>query len=191
MTVFEYVLVFLTIVIGLGLTRNLSRIVEISLEHNSQYRLFNVAWLIAVVFLQIDLWFAMWNQKQSQDSWLLWEFLYFMAIAISLFIAGDYFAQSTKYTEPERTRVRRFGITAVIVWLLLVVYQANSDFLVPTPLNVVFLLGLLTLLGALSSRKLLRHVATVVFFIWSFYLLGFVGTSEISSSPTELVERRD
>ena len=75
MSAFEYVFTFLTLVLGLGLTKNLTAISELKFSEKRKQNLLDLVWLVAVTLLQIDFWLVLWGRQRMQDDWVLWQFL--------------------------------------------------------------------------------------------------------------------
>jgi len=63
MSVFEYILTFITLVIGLGLTRNLNAIAALGFQEHRRQEIVDLTWLMSITVLQVDYWFSMWNES--------------------------------------------------------------------------------------------------------------------------------
>ena len=182
MTVFEYVLTFLTVVLGLGLTRNLTAIAEMRFRENREQNLLDIAWLVSVTLMQIDFWFGLWYHKRSQETWPLWELLLYVAVATSLYMAGAYFARSLLSADDDRQRARSLGIVSLLAWMALA--TGNAIFVLEMAwVAIPGTIASIVLVVALVSAKRLSvfRAATLGFLVWAVYLVGFAGPTTLSS----------
>ncbi len=181
MSAFEYVFTFLTLVLGLGLTKNLTAISELKFSEKRKQNLLDLVWLVAVTLLQIDYWLVLWARQRMQDVWALWQFLIVFAFAIGLYMAGAYIAQASQSEGKDRWRYLKFGINALLFWVVLAVI--NAIFVLDVKINLLWpaLLGaaMLTLALLSRSRLVLFRIATFGFLAFCIFLVGFAGPSTI------------
>ena len=180
MSAFEYVFTFLTLVLGLGLTKNLTAISELKFSEKRKQNLLDLVWLVAVTLLQIDFWLVLWGRQRMQDDWVLWQFLIMFVFAIGLYMAGAYIAQASQSEGKDRWRYLKFGINALLFWVVLAVI--NAIFVFDQKINLLGpALGaaMLTLALLSRSRLVLFRIATFGFLAFCIFLVGFAGPSTI------------
>ena len=183
MSVFEFVLVFLTLVLGLGVTNNLTSIAELDFRGDRERARIVLAWLVSVTLLQIDFWFAIWTQKRDGTAWTIAELLLWLSVAAALFLAGAYFARSTRGDPREQRIARNAAVMALAVRELLVVVIASTTYALPIYFYAAFAIPLGVLLVARLSRSTtMDRVAAVAFLLSAVIWTGFIGPSEISDT---------
>ena len=179
MSVFEYILAFLTLVLGLGLARNLTAIAELEFTKRRAQDLSDLVWLVSITLLQIDFWFVSWSTSHDREVWELWRLLVTLSLAISLFMAGSYIGQASRLEGENRWRRLKFGMVALLTWLAVAV--GNAIVVLDVELTVFPVIGGASILVALlsKSRVGLYRLGTFGFFAFSIYLLVVVGPTTI------------
>ncbi len=102
------------------------------------------------------------------------------AFAIGLYMAGAYIAQASQSEGKERWRYLKFGINALLFWVVLAVI--NAIFVFDQKINLFGpALGatMLTLALLSRSRLVLFRIATFGFLAFCIFLVGFAGPSTI------------
>ena len=86
MTPFEYVIVLISIILGLGITQIVSGVADL-IHHSKQVKLYwpHLLWLILVFFLHVQEWWQIYQLK-TYEAWHLPVFLFVILYPIVLFI---------------------------------------------------------------------------------------------------------
>ena len=188
MSVFEYVLIFLTLVLGLGVTRNLTAIAELDFSTNRREAFLDLTWLASIILLHIDYWFGIWSQTHTKESWHVLELLLWLGVAVCLFMAGAYISQSIKSDAQNKRSNFRMAIWALVSWLIFVVVTVNYNLALSPTINIIWLVPLTLLLVArFSTSQALTTASTVAFFAWAIVMVGFIGDSEISQTTNAVL----
>ena len=104
MTVFEFVMVLVSIIIGLGIARMLDGILRI-LRSGRPYRTYWVhsLWLALTFFEMVNHWAYRWTFYQARVDWTVFELLFFLLPTILLFLASGLL-----FPEAEVTSMREY-----------------------------------------------------------------------------------
>lgn len=88
MSLFEYVIVLVSVVLSLGMARLLeSHAHLLKLESKVRWSLTYLLWLLIIFFSHVDLWASLWLIRDS-DSWTLVSLLNVLLAAVALFYAS-------------------------------------------------------------------------------------------------------
>ena len=89
MTVFEFITVALSFVLGLGITRILLATVYVFRSREKlQLHWIPIVWALAIFLIQIQFWWAIFELNELVETWTLWHFGTLMLLALLLFVAG-------------------------------------------------------------------------------------------------------
>jgi hypothetical protein len=174
MSIFEYVVTLLTLVLGLGITNNLRVIAVLDFDGNSAESYISLAWLVSLIALQLDFWFVLWAFRDLA-TWPLFHLLLFIGIAVVLFLAGAFLGKSG---------LDRKALVTALCWFPLV-FVHGSHFLgqpIWSAHKLRLLVGLLLaapLLSATSARW--RIGLSCAFLIWAIFMLVAGGDTAIGS----------
>jgi hypothetical protein len=183
MTPFEYVIVLISVILGLGITTILTGFAEL-IKHTKPVRLYTpyIIWIILIFILHIQDWWLSYK-LQSIKVWELHSFLLIIIYPICLYILAHLLFPSSDETKTDSKtffleRHPRIFIGAIILVLLSVmqnvvisVYGIESQ--------VPQLIVLLTLAGVLitKTKNNLAHFL-VAFILLALMVIGFVIDSE-------------
>lgn len=179
MSTFEYVLAFVTLVLGLGLTKNLTAISELEFSARRALDLSDLVWLTSITLLQVDFWFVLWESSHAWEVWGLWQLLPPLAMAGGLFMAGAYFAQASAKEGDERWRSLKFGLFTMLIWH--VVGGISAITMLGRGPSIALALPFISLILALFSRSrlVLFRIATFGYLAFSVFMLVFLGPTTI------------
>ena len=85
MTLFEYISVAVSIILGLGLTHLLSNMTSI-FNPATRY-LGHAGWVLALVFMMLQIWWALWDLS-SDFAWTQFRFYYILLGPVILYVAA-------------------------------------------------------------------------------------------------------
>jgi len=122
MTVFEFVMVLVSIIIGLGVAQMLDGILRV-LRAGRPYRIYwvHAVWLALTFFEMIWHWAYRWTYYRGQLEWTVFELLFFLLPTVLLFLAsGLLFPQTEGVPLREHYYQLRQPFFGVFVSLMLV-----------------------------------------------------------------------
>lgn len=175
MTLFEYAMVLVSIVLALGVTQLLSGASE--LVRSSRAYLAHAFWVLALFLTHVLLWWAMWDLHDSV-SWTFLAFLYLLLGPTLLFFATNLLlpraATESMDWEAHFFSVRRWfflSMGTIVVWGILLTWLVGN-----VPLNHPYRIAqvgrLLFLVVGITSVNRRLHV-----WVAAGYVLYFVGTA--------------
>jgi hypothetical protein len=175
MTPFEYVIVLISVIIGLGITTILTGVAEL-IKHTRPVKLFTpyVIWIILIFVLHIQDWWISYQYK-SVEIWTLQSFLLVLLYPINLYILAHLLfpADLTKEFSSKEfylTHYPRLFIGAITLVIISVIHNVALDELqlyTQIPHAIVFT----TLLGVMLTKN---KNATVHFFLSVILLIVMV-----------------
>lgn len=179
MSVFEYILTLITLVIGLGLTRILNAVAALEFQIHRRQEVVDLAWLTSIIILQVDYWFSLWDNENSREVWDLWYLVYAFTLAAFLFLAGAYFAQASSQQGDERWRKIRFGLATITLYFTTSIVGAVMIFGRNFGLGVLLPYAILVPVFFTKNRPRLFELTTSVFLAFSIFVLVFLGPTSI------------
>lgn len=159
MTIFEFVSVAISIILGLGVTRLLSAGLDLFRHrHTTAVHWIPVVWAALIFWTQIEFWWSLFFVSQSLEVWTHGDFLLTIGFTVALFAAGslvlptDWRAESLDLLEFFH-REGRWGVAAFGLVFLLAFPVNYRLFGVPLliPMNLL-LVGQLLVISALVVR---------------------------------------
>lgn len=182
LNVFEYIMVLMTLVLGLGITENLKSIANINLRQSSGEPFTFLAYFIAIILLQLDYWHTIWLIS-DRTSWVLMDILIWFYLPVSLYLSGAFFSKALSMGEAQRDSTVRNAILVLFSWAATMSITGLLYF--DIGLFEIRLLGpLLFLVGCLSMRFFrvnpkLYPLSSFGTLLFSLYFLIFIGADEI------------
>ncbi len=181
MTIFDYLMVLISIVLALGVTQILTGLSKLL---RSQQRYAPVGlWGIALFLVHAQFWWALWDTRQVTE-WNQFSFLYILLIPCSLFAATELLLPSSSSTETDwkvhfnKIRTLFFGayvtfhvLAASFTWILLEIPLTHPYRIAQTAMTAVLLAGM----GARGphSQKLLPMTYLVIVIVSQLYFRLF------------------
>ena len=132
MTIFEYVMVLVSIIIGLGIARMLDGILRI-LRSGRPYRTYWVhsLWLALTFFEMVGHWAYRWTYQARAD-WTLFELLFFLLPTILLFLASGLLFPEAEVTPMREYYHRQRQVFFTVFISLMVVYSMENWWVLDT-----------------------------------------------------------
>lgn len=114
MSVFEFVSVALSIILGLGVTRVLSSLIEL-VWNRSRVKLHwaPIAWAVAILVIQFQFWWNLFWLNENHTAWTNLDFLIWVATALTLVTAGN-LALPIRYDEDRTDLFEQFVLNGRI-----------------------------------------------------------------------------
>jgi hypothetical protein len=172
MSIFEYVTVAISIIIGLALSRLLSAGIDL-FRHRAQIRSIGIpiVWAIDIFWLMIVLWWQIFGISQLVTEWVVIDFFLGISLVVALFVASS-LVLPKNYTGEDvdlydyYSADGRWGVAAYTIFFLIVVpfnFRLFGSPVISIPtLWIVVLVG--TSFGAFLNRsKRQAWVLTLVF----------------------------
>ena len=183
MTLFEYAMVLVSIVIALGVAQLLSGASEF--VRSSRVYLGHSFWVLALFLVHVQLWWAMWD-LHDRASWTFLTFLYLLLGPTLLFFATNLLLPRTATEsmdwESHFFAVRRWffaSMGVIVLWGISVTWLVG-DVPLSHPYRITQVGRLLFFLGGITSANRRVHVWLPV-----GYILYFVATTlMLRSLPT-------
>jgi hypothetical protein len=174
MSIFEYVVTLLTLVLGLGITNNLRVIAILDFDSNSAESYVSLAWLVSLVALQLDYWFVLWTFRDVA-TWSLFHILLFIGIAVVLFLAGAFLGKSG---------LDRKALFSVLCWFPLVAVHGTVFLGQPigSEAKLRVLVGFLLAAPLLSATSAKWRIGlSCAFLVWAIFMLVAGGDTAIGN----------
>ncbi|MEZ5526755.1 MAG: hypothetical protein R3F26_04390 [Gammaproteobacteria bacterium] len=182
MNVFEYIMVLMTLVLGLGITENLKSIANLNLRYSPRESFTFLGYFVAIIILQLDYWHTIWLIS-DRTSWVLVDILIWFYLPVSLYLSGAFFNKALTMEDAMRDSAVRVAILVLFTWAITMSITGFLYF--DIGLFEIRLLGPLIFLIACLSMRFLRarpelypwsSLGTLLF---SVYFLIFIGADEI------------
>jgi len=162
MSLFEYVLGLITVVVGLGVTNNLKVIAGLQLKSTELENWVSLAWLASGIFLLMDMWMVLWSQS-TRSEWSPIELVIWVLPPSILFLVGALAGESER---------NRYVPYVLLAWVSSILINANYlfdiDLFGKTHTNLFFASVLLVATVILKNSNS-RLILAGVFCIWSIY----------------------
>jgi hypothetical protein len=188
MSPFEYVIVLISIILGLGITTVLTGVAEF-IKHSSLFRIYppHAMWIVLVFVLHVHEWWENYGLK-SVDVWELPKFLFVLLYPINLYVLAHLlFPSDIKHGVSSRefylSNYRKLFTSAIILDVLSVIHNLTFlDLSVVDQLPHGVVLGILSV-GIISKRQntawhtgiallLLILLVTVILITRDVFLVG-------------------
>lgn len=90
MTIFEYVTVAISIVLGLGVAQLLSGALEVvRARRHTRLHWIPITWALSIFWIQLEFWWSLFGLSEDADVWTHGNFLLAIATSLCLFAAGS------------------------------------------------------------------------------------------------------
>lgn len=181
MSIFEYVMVLMSIVLGFGMTSNLRAISRLKLEDRHLDSFVLLGYYVAIMILQLDYWLTIWTLSVL-ETWTLLDISIWLYLVLVLFLAGAYLDRSTSDDEGERRFTRKAALIAMVTWTIGALITVRIYFGLPfySPVHfALYLFVAFTLLGLSETKPYFRVISSLGWVAFSLFFLLGVGDSQI------------
>ena len=182
LNVFEYIMVLMTLVLGLGITENLKSITNLNLRYSPGESFTFLGYFIAIIILQLDYWHTIWLIS-DRTSWVLVDILIWFYLPVSLYLSGAFFKKALSMEGVQRDSAVRVAILVLFTWAITMSITGFLYF--DIGLFEIRLLGPLIFLVACLSMRFFRikpelyPLSSLGTLLFSVYFLIFIGADEI------------
>lgn len=173
MSIFEYVMVLVSIIIGLAIARMLEGILRV-LRSGRPYKTYWVhsVWVVLIFFEMTWHWAYRW-ELQARAGWTLWEILFFILPTILLFLLAGLLFPEREATDLREYYFRHHPTFFALFIGLMAVYSIETWWILDSGLGnrgdfTRLALATLSVPLALSKRERVHVVATVAQFLVIF-----------------------
>ena len=173
MSIFDFLTVALSLVLGLGLTRLLESAVEaFRVRKTVQLHWLPFAWALAVLIQQLQFWWAMY-ELQQMASVNVSTFVLLLLLAMLLFVAGALVLPTGEAGYPDDlldyfSSDGAWGVAAVGAYHLIAIFANLVLFNVPLHAPIIWLgvlCGALAMVVAFASTSRVRLIASLAWFV--------------------------
>lgn len=173
MDTFEFISVALSFVLGLGVTHQLSALVRVFLARKRMRAdWIPILWAISVFVMMIQYWWAIF-ELSDVDVWPVHHFMFFMALALLLFLAGALVLPTPLFDEADDLgqlfeEHGRWGLAVLVVYGVTVLF-GNAVFWEASPFSAVgvslMVLIVLPPAALVTRRRSTRGLMTLAYFV--------------------------
>jgi hypothetical protein len=158
MTPFEYVVVLISIILGLGITQIMTGVADL-VHQWEKVKLFwpHSLWIVLVFIMHVQEWWITYDLKQAFDTWRLPTFLFFSLYPVNLFILARILFPYAPADGPIDLKLFYFANFRkfFLVFMMLLVLSVISNVIVSGfTLDQLILVALFVITGWIAFRNL-------------------------------------
>ncbi|MDO8270704.1 MAG: hypothetical protein Q7U82_02125 [Gammaproteobacteria bacterium] len=182
MNVFEYIMVLMTLVLGLGITENLKSIANLNLLNPSEEPFTFLGYFVSIIILQLDYWHTIWLIS-DRTSWVLLDILIWFFLPVALYLSGAFLSKALSMRDAQRDNAVRIAMFVLFTWVAAMWITGLLYFDIEL-LEIQLFGPLLFLVVCLSIRFFrispkLYPLSSFGTLIFSLYFLIMIGANEI------------
>ena len=183
MTVFEYITIIASIILGLGLSRLLSEGIDLfRFREKVDFSWVPLVWALSLVWLAIIFWWQLFDVGVQKEVWLFTDF-FLLIVFVLLYFCASSLVLPKHYME-ERIdlfvhfdKEGRWGVVAYSALFLVAIFVNNRLFdspIVSMESLMVLIMAVLALATFFSKRKQVAEIVTGVFIALLIIENGYV-----------------
>lgn len=184
MSLFEYIMILMSIVLGFGITSNLRAISRLKLEDMKLDSFVILGYYLTIIFLQLDYWMVIWDFSE-RETWSLLDIAVWFLPILVLFLAGAYLDRSESEDIAEVRFTRKAALVSLYFWTIGAFITINTFYEVSGFDSVYLSLIVFMIflgLGFFESNQRLQVASSVGCFLFGLYFLISVGDSQLIDS---------
>lgn len=181
MSLFEYIMILMSIVLGFGITSNLRAISRLKLEDMKLDSYIILGYYLTIILLQLDFWTAIWGLS-NRTTWSLLDISIWLFPILVLFLAGAYLDRSGSEDPAEVRFTRKAALISMLGWTVGAFITINTfstlPLINPISLSVVVFIVFLAL-GLFDSRPKFQLASSIGSLLFSIYFLFVIGDNQL------------